>query len=53
MASLVVVPGDPEDLARRSALRARRDELLAGLLFAAGFLPNMAMVLYALRSVVR
>lgn len=52
MASLVLVPGDPEDLARRSASTARRDELLAGLLFAAGFLPNMAIVLYALRRIV-
>ncbi len=52
MARLVLLPGDPEDLARRSASTARRDELLAAVLFAAGFLPNMAIIVYALRRIV-
>ncbi len=52
MAGLILVSGDPEALARRAARTARRDEVLACFLFAAGFLPNLALTLYALRRFV-
>jgi hypothetical protein len=52
MAGLILLPGDPEKLARRAAAVARRNELLAGSLFLLGFLPNVALVLYALRRIV-
>ncbi len=52
MAGLTLMLGDPEELARRAAAVARRNELLAGFLLLLGFLPNVALVLYALRRIV-
>jgi hypothetical protein len=53
MAGLVLLSGDPEVLSRQAASAARKRELLAGVLFVAGFLPNAALLLYALRAIVR
>jgi hypothetical protein len=53
MAGLVLLPGDPEELARQASSAARRRELLAGVLFAAGFVPNAALLLYGLRTIIR